>query len=147
MPKGNEVLEKLQQVRVLVDECIAELDSGARHKAAKTVRPAHRRSEPVRNALDFDANERAFVKAYARGLSGPKKFVLLVAYLTKGKIGEDVELNEVERQWNRMTAPNLLDGKFNRFYTNAAKESGWINTKKKGLYFLQPSWTQVLKSS
>ncbi|MGZ4867857.1 MAG: hypothetical protein ACXV7C_11575 [Candidatus Angelobacter sp.] len=153
MSKGNkptshtDLLTKLHQARALVDECIAEIKGQPRHKSVRIlVHSPRQKSAATPRDLDFEANERAFVKAHARGLSGPKKFALLVAYLAKGKVGTEVELKEVQKYWNRMTAPNLLDGKFNRFYTNSAKESGWVNTKKQGIYLLRPSWTQVLKS-
>jgi hypothetical protein len=86
------------------------------------------------------------VKAHVHGLSGPKKFVLLVAHLAKGKVGTEVEAKEVEKRWNKMTSKSLMDGKFNTFYSTTAKENGWVNTKKKGVYVLRPSWTQILKS-
>ncbi len=143
--KRSDVLTKLREARWLLDECIAGLQGQARLKSAKapaeSARPS-RGSHAPRN-LDFETNERAFVKAHAQDLSGPKKFVLLVAFLAKGKAGVDVDLKAVEGHWNKMTAPNLLDGKFNRFYTNAAKENGWVNTKKKGVYFLRPQWRDI----
>jgi hypothetical protein len=92
----------------------------------------------VSRDLDFGVNERAFVKTHARQLSEPKKFVLLLAYLAKGQAGKDVQLKDIENHWNKMTAPNLLDGNFNRFYTSSAKENGWVNTKKQSAYFLRP---------
>jgi hypothetical protein len=114
-------------------------------------RPAESAEKPKRDPaseepdLDFDAPERAFVKSHARNLSGPKKFVLLLAYFAKGKTGHGVALKDIERRWNRMTASNLLDGQFNRFYSNAAKENGWVDTKKPGAYFLRKSWRDIFK--
>lgn len=94
--------------------------------------------------LDFTVNARAFVKAHARGLSGQKKFVLLLSYLAKGKVGEEVELKNIQKHWNRMTAPTLLGCKFNTFYSNTAKDNGWVNTRKAGVYVLASSWKKVL---
>lgn len=142
--KQPDLLARLYQARALVDDCIADIQGQPRRRLART--PSHAsqaKSAPAPRDLDFEANERAFVKAHARGLSGPKKFVLLLAHLTKGKLGVDVELKNIEKHWNRMTAPNLLDGKFNRFYTNSAKESGWVNTKKQGMYSLRPQWRDI----
>jgi hypothetical protein len=39
-----------------------------------------------------------------------------------------------------MTAPALMAGDFNRFYSSAARENDWVDTKKPGVYFLRPSW-------
>ena len=40
--------------------------------------------------IKFSLNERAFVKRYATKKSGSEKFTLMVAYATKGKVGETV---------------------------------------------------------
>ena len=85
------------------------------------------------------------MKVHARGLSGPKKFVLFVAFLAKGKVGVEVELKEVEKHWSRMNG--LLNASFNRFYSNSAKDNGWVNTKKQGVYVLTPRWQSALIQS
>lgn len=103
-----------------------------------------RRAKASTNALSFSMNERAFVKKYARSLSGPKKFVLMMAYLVQGQVGKEIELREIEKHWSRMTASNLLGMAFNRFYSTSAKEDGWVDTKKKGFYFLCSTWQEVL---
>ena len=136
-----ELLEKLQQARTLLDECVAAVGTVSSSRVVK--RSPKRSHKPA--SLDFGANERAFIKAHARGLSGPKKFTLLLAFLSNGKSGLEIELSEVEKHWNRMTAPNLLDGRFNRFYSNTAKENGWVNTKKKGIYFVRPAWQDIFR--
>ena len=46
-----------------------------------------------------------------------------------------------------MTSSNLLGGKFNPFYTNVAKESGWVNTPSKGSYTLRSSWMEVFEDA
>jgi hypothetical protein len=97
--------------------------------------------------LDFSLNERAFIKKHAKGLSGPKKFVLLVAYLAKGQASKEVTIKDVTKNWNRMTSSNLLGGKFNPFYTNVAKENGWVNTPSKGSYTLRSSWMEVFEDA
>ena len=139
----KDLLTKLHHARALLDGCIAELSGGRSRKPKKKLEPSPPgKSDALRN-LDFEANERGFVKAHARGLSGPKKFVLLVAHLAKGKVGTEVEVKEVEKRWNKMTASNLLDGEFNTFYSTTAKENGWVNTKRKGIYFLRPQWREI----
>jgi hypothetical protein len=148
MQKGNEKLSQelagdLEKIKALVNRCILLLSDQS--KAAP--KPLSATPSPrVRNdQLDFDSHIRAFAKKHARGFGGPQKFVLLLAYICKGRVGETVALNEIEQQWNRMTSPSLLGGKFNRFYTNSAKEHGWVNSPKKGLYVLRPTWTEIFK--
>lgn len=93
--------------------------------------------------IDFSLNERAFVKRYVANKSGPKKFTLLLAYLSKGEINKNVELSEIRRHWNKMATKTLL-GKFNRFYPNDAKTHGWIDSKEYGSYNLTNEWENVL---
>ena len=50
---------------------------------------------------DFDLPVRAFAKRYARSLSGPRKYAVLVARLCGGKAGQAISPREVERQWSR----------------------------------------------
>jgi len=82
---------------------------------------------------------------HARGFGGPQKFVLLLACMCKGKVGTETRLNAIEQQWNRMTSSSLLGGKFNRFFSNSAKEHGWVNSPRKGFYVLRPTWIQIFK--
>ncbi len=96
----------------------------------------------VPTTLDFTKSDRAFMKAYAKGLSGTRKFVLMVAYLAKGQAGKEVQLNDVQKRWNKMTA--ILAVTFNTFYSNTAKDDGWVNTSKQGVYTLTPSWKEAL---
>ena len=92
------------------------------------------------SALDFGLPVRAFVKRYARGLSGSQRFALLVARLVEGKIGPPVPLKDVEKQWNRMTA--FMGGRFNAAYSSRAKDSGWVESAKPGMYSLRANWDE-----
>ena len=94
--------------------------------------------------LIFTKPERAFIKSYANGRNGQQKFVLLLAYLAKGEIGKEVELKEIQKRWNKMTAPNLLGMKFNRFYPTRAKEHGWVDTSRHSAYVLTDSWKEAI---
>jgi hypothetical protein len=44
-----------------------------------------------------------------------------------------------------MTAENLMGSDFNTFYSTTAKENGWINAKKQGIYVLRRSWQDIFK--
>lgn len=94
--------------------------------------------------FDFNLNERAFVKRYASGQSGPRKFTLLVAYLSKGDPSRGLELSEIIFHWNKMTSKNLL-GKFNRFFSNEAKNQGWVDSKQYGQYSLTGEWQSAIQ--
>ena len=93
--------------------------------------------------INFSLNERAFVKRYAAGKSGPEKFTIMVAYLAKGKVGENVKLSDIKEHWNKMKTKSLL-GKFNMFYSNEAKIHGWVDTESRGIYKLTNEWRDAL---
>lgn len=107
--------------------------------AGKKISP----KKTVETDVDFSLNERTFVKRYAVEKSGPKKFVLLLAYFSKGEVNKNIELSELKKHWNKMTAKTLL-GKFNMFYPNDAKTRGWIDSKEYGNYSLTNEWKNVL---
>jgi hypothetical protein len=51
--------------------------------------------------INFATPIRAFVKLHARDMSGPQKFALLVAYLTKGDGKKQLPMTDVQKNWNR----------------------------------------------
>jgi len=93
--------------------------------------------------IDFSLNERTFVKRYVVGKSGPKRFTLLLAYLSRGEVNKNIELSEIKKHWNKMSAKTLL-GKFNMFYPNDAKTRGWVDSKEYGSYNLTNEWKNTL---
>jgi hypothetical protein len=141
----NDIVSDLETIRSLADHCISRIRQEPKTfsgKGSSDSRPDARGAK-----LDFDSNIRAFVKKHARRFSGPQKFALLVAYVSKGIVGSEVPLNVIEQHWNKMTSSSLLGGRFNRFYSNSAKENGWVNSPKKGFYVLRPSWADIFKEN
>lgn len=119
--------------------------SPARTRATNPpAKAAPRKLAPITAELTFSLNERAFVKKHANGLSGPQKFVLILAYLAKGKVNQDIDLKNIQRHWDRMTAKQLLGCRFNRFYSATAKDNGWVNSPRKGVYALAEDWKVAL---
>jgi hypothetical protein len=98
---------------------------------------------PQTPRIDFGKPIRPYMKTYAKGLSGPKKFVLLLSWLAKGDPKREIALNEIEKHWNRMTS--ILDMAFNRFFSSQAKDNDWVESKKKGFYHLRPGWKSLLE--
>ncbi len=111
-----------------------------KQKGSAKAAPKKRGADSMKVALDFSLPERAFFKKYAARLSGSKKFVLLIAYLAKGTTGREVSSSEVIKHWNKMTS---LLGEFNWAVTNRARESGWVDTAKSGVYTLHGSWKEA----
>ena|SRR5260370_37185515 len=149
MPKGSSssssnIVQKIEKARNLLNDALAILaDVNPRPKLALRM-PAPATKVNSR-ALDFSVPMRAFVKKYGAGLSGAKKFTLLVAYLTKGDNSKRVSLAEVEKHWNKMTAKALLGMKFNRLYSSQARDNDWATTEKTGSYHLRPSWKEIFE--
>jgi hypothetical protein len=94
--------------------------------------------------LDFEKPLRPFIKQYAKGMSGPNKFTLLLARLVRGDLKKQVPLNEIQAHWDKMTSKSLLDLEFNHFFPAQARENDWVESKK-GLYNLRPSWKDIFK--
>lgn len=93
--------------------------------------------------VDFGLPVRAFVRTYgAKSMGGPQKFVLLLAWMSKGQAGRAVSLQDLENAWNKMTEP--MGSKFNPAYTTRAKDNGWVDTPKKGSYGLRSNWKDIL---
>jgi hypothetical protein len=141
MPKESELLAKLAQARTLIDRCIGDLEGMTPQKSKRGRVPERRVVQSVPIKVDFDANERNFMKDHAKGLGGGKKFVLVLAYLAKGDTNREVRLKDIETTWSRMTT---MLGDFNRKYSSDAKELGLVNTKKQGIYVLRPRWKEIL---
>jgi CHASE2 domain-containing sensor protein len=138
---ASELIARLEQAHELLGEALSLLK---RKKGKAPVKsPSTTKEKPTNGALDFATPIRAFVKRHGNGMSGPKKFTLLVAYLTKGETTKNVSLSEIEKQWNKMKAKSLLGMKFNRFYSSQAKDNDWVNAGKTGSYNLRPSWKEI----
>jgi hypothetical protein len=140
MTRGG-LIAVLQEIRALAEESlrVAGKQPALRSSRKKLLRTKNQ--GPIQ--LDFDRPLRPFMKSYSKGLSGPKKFVLLVSCLAKGDLKKEVPLKEIEGHWNRMTS--LLGMKFNRFFPAQAKDNNWVESKKKGLYNLRPGWRDSLR--
>lgn len=134
--------QNLNEIKRLAEVC---LDSLGNTRDQKTTTAKVKKSSKSKSPeIDFGFPIRPFMKQNAKNMSGPKKFTLLVAYLAKGDNNKQVLLSEITQEWNRMTAGHLLGLKFNRYFSAAAKDQDWVETKKKGFYNLRPSWKAIL---
>jgi hypothetical protein len=91
---------------------------------------------------DLSLPLRPFMKRNAQGVSGAKKFTLLVAHLAKGDLDVEVPRADVEKQWNKMKG--LLGGPFNAAHSSRAKDNGWVDSPKFGAYKLLAGWEGAL---
>jgi hypothetical protein len=142
----EKVISSLQQITALADECLKEVADAAKPKRTTKKPPglSHVAQPP---SIDFDKPLRPFVKQYAKGLSGTKKFVLLLSRLVGGDPKKEVAVVEIQKQWNKMKAKSLLGLDFNDFYPTNAKDHDWVESRKKGFYNLRPSWKEIFEKS
>lgn len=102
--------------------------------------------KPALSSINFNVNSRAFFKEYGKNLPGPKKFVLVIAHLVKGKTGINVSSNAVKSCWDKHHG--LLGGKLiTGIYGTRAKESGWLDTTKNGSYHLTSCWKEIFQTT
>jgi hypothetical protein len=83
------------------------------------------------------------MNSHGRKKGGPEKFALLVAYLATGNLGQEINGEDISAAWNRMT--QIMGGKFNPAYTTRAKDKGWVDSPRRGVYVLCGSWTEILQ--
>ncbi|WP_128912100.1 hypothetical protein [Granulicella sibirica] len=115
-----------------------DLPSGDTETLARSL--SAQRPEGV--GLDFSIPLRPFMNENSDGLSGSKKFALLVSHFAKGELDVAVDRAEIIEAWNKMTG--LLGGKFNGAHESRAKDSGWIYVPQAGKIALLKNWTKAL---
>jgi hypothetical protein len=147
MPKENNrntsaLIARIEQAQELLNEALVLARKGA-GKAAFAKQDHFPKDKSPAKELDFSMPIRAFVKKQGAGMSGPKKFALLLAYLAKGDLKKTIPSVEIKKHWNKMTAKSLLGMEFNTFYSASAKENDWVNAEKNGSYNLRPSWKAI----
>ncbi|SRR5712692_8160025 len=142
---GSELIRRLEHIRELLEAGIKLARAGKSGRRSPRKRRTHSEinKKKANDRIELSMPIRPFIKQYAVGLSGPKKFTLVLAHLTGGDPSKKVALEDIQRCWNRMTANGLLGMKFNRFYSATAKDNDWVNTGKSGLYQLRPTWRNI----
>lgn len=128
------------QERVFEGE--TDLSPSRERRSSKSVRAA---PKPARASTTFmyALNARAFMNRYGRNGSGAQKFTLLLACLAKGDSTKEVAFDTIKGQWKKMKS---LIGKFNPSFSIRAKDKGWVDTKKAGVYVLTQSWKEAAVS-
>jgi hypothetical protein len=132
----------IEKARALLQQASDILDSGSDTRS-KPNRVPNARARSA-SGLDFDTPFRAFIKRHAAGMSGARKFTLLVAYIAKGDVKKSVDLAEIRQHWNKVKAKGLLGMTFNPKYTSEAKENDWVDASA-GAYVLRPDWKGILE--
>jgi hypothetical protein len=110
-------------------------------KTSRAVAKTRAAPRPATN-LSFSLNVLAFMKKYARSMSGSRKFTLLLAHLVQGKTGQEIAGERIASAWNRMKS--VLGGAYNGAHATRAKAEGWIDSPKWGHYALSSSWREAI---
>ena len=133
--------EKLISALNAISRIAAEAlrDSDAERKTTR--RRSVERTPNAAPNLSFGMNVLAFMKKYGADLGGDRKFVLLLARLTKAESSVQISLADMKSHWNKMKS--VTGGKFNSAYANRAKANGWIDTPSYGRYELAPDWKDI----
>jgi len=134
----KEITSQLKKAQKIIKQCLEGLEG-----PSSQFDNVQNKLTTETKSVDFDIPIRPFVKKYSKGMSGPKKFTLLVAYLTKADQKKTVNLEEVKNQWNKMTNKALLGMKFNLFYCSSAKDNDWVHTPSTATYTTRPSWKDI----
>lgn len=83
----------------------------------------------------------AFMNKHAKGLSGPRKFTLLLARMVKGSTASQLPYQDIAVQWNKMKT--VLGGPCNPAFGNRANAAGWVYSEK-GHWKLTSDWKEAL---
>lgn len=139
----EQLVDALHRIRQIATEALSGAAPPQAHTTGrKTAEPdTHTRYLPP---SAFKLNVLAFIKKYGSGLSGDRKFTLLVAHSTGADAKRCAPLAELKSQWNKMTT--VMDGRFNAAYANRAKANGWVDSPKHGEYALSPHWMEVFQA-
>jgi hypothetical protein len=121
----------------------ADVSAAGGRPSGRPKRPSPRSASRPSTALVFSLNPRTFMNRYARSGSGAQKFTLLLACLAKGDPAREVAFDKIKSQWGKTKS---LIGKFNPAYSIRAKDNGWVDTKKAGVYVLTASWKDAIPS-
>lgn len=139
--KQTDLIQMLEQIETLADKCIRQVSHAPQKQ--REVKQSRKKSQntPSVRQMNFNLNSRAFVKKYATSLSGPKKFVLILAYLSKGQVSKEISLANIKKMWGSMSG--LIGMEFNIFYAGRAKDNGWVDPVKRGVYKLTESGKEM----
>jgi len=115
---------------------------GTASRGGPATRPEATRTRGAPPTPDFSLPVRAFMNRYARNRTGPQAFTLLVARLAEGEVGREVRVDQIRREWSRISG--ILGGSFAPVYGTRAKTEAWVDSPKRGAFVLLPDWTGAL---
>ena len=132
--------QQIAKLKRLLEEALQLLASTVETRRTTPKKERHITSDA--GGLVFSLNVRAFMKRYGSKLSGTQKFTLLVARLAEGNAGRSVSVKDIESWWNKMKG--IMGGSYNPAHSTRAKDQGWVNSPKYGVYALSDDWKSAI---
>ena len=122
----------------------AELSTDSAKKSGATKvprqkRPTARATGPV--ASDLKLPVRAFLKTFASESTAAGKFALILAQLTQGATGKEIDVGDIEKLWRQNSG--VLGGPYQPVYGTRSKEKGWVNSPRRGVFVLMDGWQKA----
>jgi len=125
-------------------EYAGTVELAATPPGARAKKPRRKGASPAPQArnLDFTLSCRAFVKEHVtHKSSGAQKFAMVAAWLAKGDAGAEVRYEDISREWKK--AQGLLGGEIANVYGTRAKDNGWVDSPRTGVYVLRAAWREA----
>src|SRR6266446_775608 len=103
---------------------------GVRAKRAEARKPPRSRQTAE---LDFSLPIRPFIKRYAKGVSGPRRFAILVAHLAKGDVKAEIAFKDI------VTSTRSVDALVKHFKAEVDEyhKGEWEKSLSKGGKFIE----------
>jgi len=121
-----------------------ELTTSGRHPQGRRSKPAAGAPPTARRepSIDLSLGDRAFIRRHVtRETSGPRKFVILLAWMAKGNAGKEIAVEDLSKKWAKVKGP--MGGQYQTVYATRAKDSGWVDSPKQGIYSLRAIWREA----
>ena len=138
----RQLISSLKQIQELVADCLDAVGEDLTGASERKSQPGAK-THSARPRADFSLPFRPFIHKYARGMSGREKFTLVLAHITKGNEKSETKLETITKVWNRMKG---VLGELNLAHPTRAKDKGWVDSPKTGVYVLRSGWTEILRA-
>lgn len=140
---NSELEKRLQIIKKAAEQALSLLGVEEKTSDTKVRSTTQVITDVFETEFDYSMQPRAFFKKYAKGLSGTKVFVLMVAYFTNQQNVDIAFLGDIQKEWSKMKG--IIKNEFNSTYPVRAKEADWISSPKNSFYSLRPNWKDIFK--
>ncbi|MFA6554339.1 MAG: hypothetical protein WCS89_02410 [Candidatus Paceibacterota bacterium] len=140
-----ELEKQLRFIKEAVNQCLLSIDTLEEDEVSGNDGVMEKSVSLSTEGVDFSMQSRAFFKKYAKGMSGTKVFVLMIAYFVNKNKVDTVSYSDIQKEWSKMTV--IIKHKPSTTFAVRAKESDWISSPKNSLYSLRPTWKDIFNNN